>query len=280
MKRLEQYDVFSLPVSEVFYDADFNCRGAFTLASVEELAESIDELGLQFPVVVQPAEEIESFEHEDYRWRLIAGHRRFRAVTTFLKWGEIPATVWNGLTDRQARMFNFTENLERKDLNVLEEARALGRLFPEGTSLREAARELKRHTRWVQARFRLLKLPEEVQIKVAAGTLSLVDMEAVAQFETPDEQIKAANDIAKAKRRGRHPSEGKAGRKFRYRKTKTQINRMIAQLLDRGIDGLTTRALAWAAGSISDDDFQADISEHFPAQTERFPVVISDAESG
>jgi len=259
MKRLEQYDVFSLPVSDVFYDTDFNCRGQFTLQSVEELAQSIDELGLQFPTVVQPAEEVEGFEHEGFQWRLIAGHRRFRAVTTFLKWTKIPATVWSGLNDRQARMFNFTENLERQDLNVLEEARALGRLFPEGASLREAARELKRHTRWVQARFRLLKLPEEVQVKVAAGTLSLVDMEAVAQFDTPETQIKAANDIAKAKRRGRHPSETKPGRSFRYRKTKAQINRMIANLMEYGLDGLTTRALAWAAGSIGDDEFEEDI---------------------
>jgi len=261
MKRLEQYDVFSLPVSEVYYDADFNCRGQFTLASVEELAQSIDELGLQFPTVVQPVEEVEGFEHEGFQWRLIAGHRRFRAVTTFLKWTEIPASVWQGLTERQARMFNFTENLERQDLNVLEEARALGRLFPEGASLREAARELKRHTRWVHARFRLLKLPEEVQIKVAAGTLSLVDVEVLSQLETPGEQIKAANNIAKAKRRGRHPSESKLDRKFRYRKTKAQINRMIAKLMDQGLDGLTTRALAWAAGSIGDDEFEEDIQQ-------------------
>ena len=261
MRRLERYDVFSLPVSQIYYDADFNCRGQFTLQSVEELAQSIDELGLQFPVVVQPAEEVEGFAQEGFRWRLIAGHRRYRAVTAFLKWSEIPATVWSGLTDRQARLFNFTENLERADLNVLEEARALGRLFPKGASLREAARELKRHTRWVQARFRLLKLPEEVQIKVAAGTLSLVDVEVLSQFDSPEDQIKAAAEIAKAKRRGRHPSETKPGRSFRYRKTKAQINRMIAELMEHGLDGLTTRALAWAAGSISDSEFEEDIRQ-------------------
>ena len=182
MKRIEQYDVFSLPVSQIYYDADFNCRGQFTLQSVEDLAKSIKGIGLQFPVVVQPVEEIKGFEHEDFRWRLIAGHRRFRAVTTFLKWTEIPATVWNGLSERQARLFNFTENLERQDLNVLEEARVLGRLFPKGAPIREAARELKRDTRWVHARFRLLKLPEPVQVKVAAGTLSLVDVEVLRTY--------------------------------------------------------------------------------------------------
>ena len=270
MKRLEQYDVFSLPVSQIHFDADFNCRGQFTLQSVEELAQSIDELGLQLPVVVQPIEEVEGLEHDGFRWRLIAGHRRFRAVTTFLKWTEIPATVWHGITDRQARLFNFTENLERQDLNVLEEARALGRLFPNGTSLREAARELKRHTRWVQARFRLLKLPEKIQIKVAVGTLSLVDVEVLSQFNSPEEQIRAATEMASVKRHGRKPSEGRAGRKFRYRKTKAQINRMIATLMDHGLDGLTTRALAWAAGSIGDDEFHKDIRRESTTETPPF----------
>ena len=259
MKRIEQYDVFPLPVSQIYYDVDFNCRGQFTLASVEELARSIEEIGLQFPVVVQPVDEIESFEHKDYRWRLIAGHRRFRAIEKFLKWKEIPATVWNGLTDRQAKMFNFTENLERQDLNVLEEARALGRLFPKGTTLSKAAKELKRNTRWVHTRFRLLKLPEEVQDKVAAGMLSLVDVEVLSQFETPKEQIKAANEIAKANRRGCKPSDAKLRRKFRYRKSKTQINQKVAKLMNKGLEGLATRALAWAAGYITDEEFDRDI---------------------
>jgi hypothetical protein len=94
---------------------------------------------------------------------------------------------------------------------------------------------------------------------VAAGTLSLVDVEIISQFDTQEGQIRAAAEIARAKRRGRKPAEGRAGRNFRYRKTKAQINRMIAELMEHGLDKLTTRALAWAAGSISDDDFEEDI---------------------
>ena len=135
----------------------------------------------------------------------------------------------------------------------------MGRLFHEGTSLREAAKELKRDTRWVHARFRLLKLPEEVQAKVAAGILSLVDVEILSQFETPEEQIKAANEIAKSNRRGRKPSDGKLRRTFRYRKSKSQVNQKIAQLMDQGLEGLATRALAWAAGYITEDEFDKDI---------------------
>ena len=43
MKRIEQYDVFPLPVSQIYYDVEFNCRGQFTLQSVEDLAKSIEE---------------------------------------------------------------------------------------------------------------------------------------------------------------------------------------------------------------------------------------------
>ncbi|REJ65608.1 MAG: ParB/RepB/Spo0J family partition protein [Planctomycetota bacterium] len=272
MKRLEQFDVFALPVSEIFYDPDFNCRGNFTLQSVEDLSQSIGAGGLQFPVVVQPVEDIETFSHGDFRWRLLAGHRRFRAVTAFLRWSEIPAMIRRGLSDRQARMLNFTENLERKDLNPVEEAHAMVRLFPEGTPIREAAQELKRDRRWVHARLRILKLPDEVQLKVAAGTLSLVDVEILSRFTTPEEQIKAAHEIALAKRRGRRPSEGKLSRRFRYRKTKAQINKMIAKMMNHGIAGLTTRSLAWAAGYISDDELDEEIRKVAAGTGASFPV--------
>ena len=64
-ERLQEYDVFALPLSRIYYDADFNCRGQFTLESVSELAESIRQKGggvelrgLDFPVVVQPTVEV------------------------------------------------------------------------------------------------------------------------------------------------------------------------------------------------------------------------------
>lgn len=272
MERLEQYDAFSLPIADIYYDAEFNCRGEFTLQSVEELAENIQQNGLQLPVVVQPISDVADNPPAGYRWRLVAGHRRFKAVTTFLKWTDIPATVRHGLTEREALLFNFNENLERKDLNILEEAQVLARLFPEGTSLRKAAKELKRDTRWVHARLRLLKLPEPVQIKVAAGTLSLVDVEVLSQLEEPEEQIQGAEEIAEAKERGERPSEANLSREFHYRKSKSQINKMIARLLECGIEGLAPRALSWAAGYIGDDELEQDISQHLDKQTSSFPA--------
>ena len=55
MKPLEQYQAYPIPVAAIYYDADFNCRGEFTLQSVKELADSIAQAGrLICPVAVQP----------------------------------------------------------------------------------------------------------------------------------------------------------------------------------------------------------------------------------
>ena len=259
MKPLEQYQAYSVPVAAIYYDADFNCRGEFTLQSVKELADSIAETGrLICPVAVQPWTEAEGFQY-----RLIVGHRRFKAVTTFLKWTEIPAYLCESLSDHEARMLNFVENLDRKNLNIMEEARAIRNLYPHGVSLRQAAEELKQPTRWVHVRLRLLDLPEEVQQKAAAGLLSAVNLEQIAGIEGPDDKIRMAREIAEARERGGGKFlpglDQKCKRRFQYRKTKGEISKMIARMFDAGITGLAPRVAAWCAGQISDEDLIADI---------------------
>lgn len=264
MKRLSEFDVFSLPVDRIYRDAQFNCRGQFSPDSVHELSTSISATGLQFPVVVQPIADVEELSHLDFDWRLIVGFRRFSAVTTFLDWSEIPATVRYELSDYDAHLVNFSENLERKDLNVLEEALTLGRLFPPDMPSANIAKALQRSKRWVQSRRRLVQLPEEVQEKVAAGTLSLLDVDILSELPSAEEQIRGAKAIAHAKRSGRKPSAGKLTRRFHYRKSKAQISQMIEQLMIAGISGLPTRLLAWTAGYISDDEIKSDIRKNRP----------------
>ena len=144
LDRLQQYDAYALPLDRIYYDADFNCRGEFTLESVMDLAENIrlrgkgvELKGLDFPVVVQPITDMADKQPAACDYRLLAGHRRFQAIKTFLKWHCIPAMIHAGLSDREARMLNFCENLERKDLNILEEAR---RTWPAVSGQPESAR--------------------------------------------------------------------------------------------------------------------------------------------
>lgn len=265
MKRLEQYDVYEIPVDRVYYDRSFNCRGAFTLESVQELSQSIAQNGLHFPVTVQPAASVKGGLPEGYDYRLLAGHRRFQAVTRFLQWPAIPANIRPNLSERAARLLNFTENLERRDLNILEEARALRNLYPEGVTLREAARELKRPTRWVHIRLRLLTLPDEIQTKAAAGLLSTVNLETILGLEDPAEQLKAAEEIWRAKERSKTKFlqfvSPEYQRQFRCRRSKAQIKAMVTQMLEAGIEGLAPRALVWAAGYITEEELLQDLQQ-------------------
>jgi len=263
MKPLEQYQAYPLPAAAIYYDAAFNCRGEFTLQSVRELAESITEAGrLICPVVVQPWTKEPGFQY-----RLIVGHRRFRAATEFLNWTEIPAYVCEGLSDHEARMLNLVENLQRKSLNILEEARAIQNLYPEGTSVREAARELKQPTRWIWIRRQLLRMPEAIQQKAAAGLLSQSNLDTLAGIESPAEQTAAADKIAEARQRGKGKFLPGLARTYRRRQSvrpREEINRMIERILDAGIGGLPPRVAAWCAAQISDEDLLKDIEAAAP----------------
>ena len=255
MKRLKHYDTYEIPIVDIHYDESFNCRGAFSLQSVSELADSIGEIGLQFPVVVQP--------WENGKLRLIAGHRRYKACTVFLKWDKIPAVVRSDLNEHQARLLNFTENLERKDLNMLEEALAIEAMYPEGISLRKASTELKRPTRWIHTRLRLTQLPEEVQQLAAAGRIVATDIEAIWNLPE-DGRVEGAKQITQLKSRPGKKLPKRLKRKFRPRKTKEQISNMTGVMLNAGIDGLPARLLAWAAGYVSDRDIKKDIKAYAP----------------
>jgi ParB/RepB/Spo0J family partition protein len=268
-KRLAKYDVLALPLKHIYYDADFNCRGQFVLESVSELADSIrckgegvELQGLDFPVVVQPAADVEGGLPEGFDYRLLAGHRRYRAVEFYLKWKKIPAMVRKGLSDYDARLINLTENLEREDLNMWQEAVAIQRLYPDGVTLRRAHDELHRPTKWIAARLRLLKLRPEVQQQAAAGLLSAAFIEQLGKDASEEDQLFLSNQVAKARNKSGQlpglPSTYK--RKFKDRRSKEQIGKMIAKLFNAGISGLPCRVLAWAAGGVSDEEIDKDIS--------------------
>jgi ParB/RepB/Spo0J family partition protein len=268
-KRLAKYDVLALPLKQIYYDADFNCRGQFVLESVSELADSIrrkgggvELQGLDFPVVVQPAADVQGGLPEGFDYRLLAGHRRYRAVEFYLKWKKIPAMVRKGLSDYDARLINLTENLEREDLNMWQEAVAIQRLYPDGVTLRRAHDELHRPTKWIAARLRLLKLRPEVQQQAAAGLLSAAFIEQLGKDASEEDQLFLSNQVAKARNKSGQlpglPSTYK--RKFKDRRSKEQISKMVAKLFNAGISGLPCRVLAWAAGGVSDEEIDKDIS--------------------
>lgn len=253
----------AVPVADIYVDSDFNCRGQFTLQSVKDLAESIGRVGLISPVSLQP------WDQDGYTYRLIVGFRRFMAVTYFLKWTTIAANICLGLSDRDARILNFTENLERKDLNILEEALRLIGLYPIKTPIRQMAREVKKDTRWVYIRRWLAAAPEDIQQKAASGLLSQANLERLAGLKSLGEQLFVADQISEARRRGKGKFLPGLDKRYKRRgvRSRAEINQLVERMLAAGLDGLPTRVAAWCAGYVSDEELAESVVKVVPTWT-------------
>ncbi len=138
-------------------------RKRFDEARLEELASSIRSLGVVEPVLVR---------REGQRYRIIAGERRWRAAQRAgLK--EIPALLREA-TDAEAFELALVENLQREDLNAIEEAEALQALIAEhGLTQEEVAQRVGKERSTVANALRLLRLPAELREAVRAGDLEM-----------------------------------------------------------------------------------------------------------
>lgn len=139
-------------------------RSYFDEGTLGELAESIRARGVIQPIIVRPRGE--------GRYELVAGERRWRAAQK-AQLHEIPAIV-RELGDREVMALALIENLQREDLNPIEEARAYRRLADhEGMTQAEIAGLVDKSRSHVANMQRLLELPDDVLGLVAAGSLSM-----------------------------------------------------------------------------------------------------------
>jgi ParB family chromosome partitioning protein len=245
---IDEDRVYHLPLKDIFYDEKFNSRGAFTPQSVHDLARSIEARQLQSPVMVRPAKDAGIDSHS---YHLVAGHRRFKAIEIFLQWETIPALIRSGMDDETARVLNLVENIDREDLSVIEEAKAIEATFGD-MSMREIARRLNRGFNWVKYRLGLLKLSSKIQDYVLAGDLSLRDIELLLRV-SPEHRGMEADKLVHKKQRGEPASVNV--RRSRLRKT-SEIKQMMASMLTKGAEGLGTYALAWAIGELDTSVFE------------------------
>jgi ParB family transcriptional regulator, chromosome partitioning protein len=148
-----------------------------------ELAASITANGVVQPVLVRPL--------TNGRFQLIAGERRWRASQRAGK-ATIPA-ILRQVSDEQAMEITIVENLQRADLNPMEQARAFERLAREFHMTQEQMAQRTGKDRASVANFlRLLKLPSGVQARVEAGELSFGHARALLALEHAEEMEKTA----------------------------------------------------------------------------------------
>lgn len=254
-------DIINVPLSELYVDNEFNSRGQVVPMDVIDLAKSIEHDGLQTPITVQPWT-IKT--NDKIKYRVVAGHRRTIAFKV-LKRESIPAILRLDLDDLAARKFNIIENLHRKNLNIKQEAHALVAFTKAGWSENEIAEQFNQSRGWVKVRLMLLSLPDDIQDVAAAG---LITQEHIKMLygKPKDQMYDFVREVKEAKARGEKIVIEKPVRDVnphvKRQRNRAEIFEMISQLYDITGMALHTRALAWAAGEISEYEFMKSVEEY------------------
>lgn len=160
-------------------------RKRFEEESLQELAASIQENGVIQPIIVV---------RKGSGYRIVAGERRWRA-SRLAGLTVIPAIV-RDLTDLQTMEQALIENIQRQDLNPLEEAYAMDRLMKEhGLTQEELSKKLGKSRPAIANTVRLITIEASLQEYIRSGELSAGHARALLAISLPEEQIKAAENV-------------------------------------------------------------------------------------
>lgn len=158
-------------------------RKIFNESGLEELAKSIEQNGIIQPILVRPM--------TDGSYQLIAGERRWRAAR-MAGLTEVPVTI-REMSDEEASIFALIENLQREDLNPVEEAEGLKSLIESyGFTQEEAADKVGKSRTAVTNTLRLLKLPSPVRELLSNGKITAGHARALLGLDDEKEMLKIA----------------------------------------------------------------------------------------
>jgi ParB family chromosome partitioning protein len=218
----------TLPV-ESLEPGPFQPRGLMDKAGIEELAASIRENGILQPILARPK------AGRPGTYEIIGGERRWRAAQV-AQLHEVPVLV-RDLGDREAMAAGLVENLQRQDLNAMEEAEGYRRLLDEfGLTQESLGQSVGKSRSHVANTIRLLALPPEVRDLVRNGVLSAGHARTLvtakdparlaAQIVARNLSVRQAEALAAAQS---HPRQGKPERPGRDR----EIEALERQLIER-----------------------------------------------
>ena len=177
----------TLPIGEIEPNRD-QPRKAFDDAALAELSASIAQHGVLQPLLVRPM--------SGGGYQIVAGERRYRA-SRMAGLTELPAVI-RELSDKEAAQLALIENLQREDLNPMEEALGYQKLMESyGLTQEETAHIVNKSRPAVANALRLLNLPAEVTAMVAEGTLSAGHARAILAF-APEVQVETAKSAIKS----------------------------------------------------------------------------------
>ena len=179
----------NLPVDRI-QRGRFQPRQEFAQEPMQELADSIRAQGVVQPIVVRPI----SSEEGQTQYEIIAGERRWRA-TQLAGLHEIPAVI-RDVPDQTAMAMGLIENIQREELNPIEEATALQRLIEEfGLTHQETAEAVGRSRAAVSNLLRLLSLEPGVRKMLETGKLEMGHARALLSLHEANQQFQAARQV-------------------------------------------------------------------------------------
>lgn len=179
----------TLPISEITPNKD-QPRKTFDEAALDELAESIKQHGVLQPLLVRPL--------PNGGYQLVAGERRWRASRR-AGLREVPVVV-KELTDTETMEIAIIENLQREDLNPIEEAEGLQALIDKcGFTQEEVASSVGKSRPAIANSLRLLRLPEKVRELTRDGKISAGHARALISLDNDALIIEAAENVIKNK---------------------------------------------------------------------------------
>lgn len=182
----QQAGVINIPIDKIKANK-FQPRKDFDKDTLKDLTSSIKEKGLIQPVLVR---------YKDNEYELIAGERRFRAAK-MLNFKEIPAIVKN-VSDLDSLELSIIENVQREDLNPIDQAKAYKQLIEEFNMTQENIAEAIGKDRATIANIlRLLKLSEKIQEHVSRGTISMGHARAILGLSSDREQSRLCTKVIK-----------------------------------------------------------------------------------
>ena len=159
-------------------------RKEFSEEKIQELAHSIKENGLIQPIIVRKSPVL--------GYEILAGERRYRAsIAAGLS--EVPVIV-KQLSDQDMMLHSIIENLQRENLNPIEEAKAYQSLIDKGFTHTEIAEKMGKSRPYITNLVRLLGLPKHILIEVESGRLSQAHARLLIQLSS-DKQDKLLNRI-------------------------------------------------------------------------------------
>lgn len=183
----EREKIVLLNVEEVIPNR-YQPRVSFAEDKLQELIESIKEKGVVQPVIAR--------QNSDGKYELIAGERRLRAVKA-AGHKEIPAVVRKA-TDLELLELSLIENIQRDDLNPIEEARAYESFMKDfGFTQEQISKAVAKNRSTVANMLRILYLPEEIKEAVAKNIISFGHARAILGLQERDRQLELLQAIIK-----------------------------------------------------------------------------------